>query len=198
MSDHFDIDFAALPPELKLKLWVLALDADTGKVNLAYRKGAFKTALSYSYGGAISASTSVRRFSGRIGVSPVNGDVDLGLVFKGYRFGANVSPSKGSGGASLGYGAALLPFPTELRDVFGKGGAAATRLAPSLPGAADNPLAWYNLRSDDVSAVSRAIGMGQKIYKAGKPSAQKFGVGLRLNYDKTMGLTIYGGAQLRF
>lgn len=198
MSDNFDIDFSALPPELRLKLWVLALDADTGKVNLAYKKGAFKTALSYSYGGAISASAGIRRFNGRIGISPVNGDVDLGLVFKGYRFGANVSPSKGSGGASFGYGAALLPFPAELEDVFGKGGAAATRLAPSIPSAVDNPLAWYGLRSNDVSAISKAINAGRKIYKAGAPGGKRFGAGLRLNYDKTMGLTIYGGALLRF
>ena len=44
----FDIDFKLLPPELQLQLWILALDADTSKVALAYMPGKFRTSLSYN------------------------------------------------------------------------------------------------------------------------------------------------------
>ena len=60
MSD-FDVDFSALPPELQVKLWVLSLDADTSRVNLAYRPGSFRTSLAYNYGGNIEASFGMRR-----------------------------------------------------------------------------------------------------------------------------------------
>jgi hypothetical protein len=37
MADKFDIDFKLLPPDLQMKLWVLALDANTSKVAIAYQ-----------------------------------------------------------------------------------------------------------------------------------------------------------------
>ena len=42
---NFDVKFSALPPELQMKLWVLGLDANTSKVCIAYRPGAFTTSL---------------------------------------------------------------------------------------------------------------------------------------------------------
>ena len=51
MGQDFDIDFKLLPPKLQMQLWVLALDADTSKVNLAYSPGNFRTGLAYKYGG---------------------------------------------------------------------------------------------------------------------------------------------------
>lgn len=45
MGDGFDISFTKLPPDLQMKLWVLALDANTSKVSIAYKPGAFTTSL---------------------------------------------------------------------------------------------------------------------------------------------------------
>ncbi|MCC9002363.1 MAG: hypothetical protein LM549_07045, partial [Candidatus Competibacter sp.] len=119
MGDKFDVDFKLLPPKLQMQLWVLALDANTSKVNLAYRSGSFRTGLAYHYGGNVEASLGIRRFSATVGVNPTNGDVDLGLVFRGFRFGASASAVRASAGIGIGYGASLLPFPAELSSTFG-------------------------------------------------------------------------------
>src|SRR5215813_2012708 len=118
MGNEFDIDFKLLPPKLQMQLWVLALDANTSKVNLAYRPGSFRTSLAYNYGGNAEASVSVRRFSTTVGVNPASGDVDLGLVFRGFRFGASASVVQKSAAIGIGYGTNLLPLPWELSTTF--------------------------------------------------------------------------------
>ena len=80
MGDNFDIDFKLLPPNLQMRLWVLALDANTSRVNLAYRSGSFLSALSYNYGGNLEASFSVPSLSTTVGVNPGSGRVRLALV----------------------------------------------------------------------------------------------------------------------
>lgn len=197
MSDPFDIDFKLLPPKLQMQLWVLALDANTSKVNLAYRSGSFRTGLTYNYGGNLEASLGLRRFTAKVGVSPTNGDVDLGLVFRGFKFGASASMARKSAGASFGYGASLLPFPMELSSTFNSAAGGLHSMAADIRSAPDNPLAWYQLHSDDTATLINAVHMGQKIAKSGTDS-KRFGAGLRLNYAPQTGFTIYGGAQLRF
>lgn len=197
MSDPFDIGFKLLPPKLQMQLWVLALDANTRQVNLAYRSGSFRTSLAYHYGGNVEASLSIRRVLATVGVDPASGDVDLGLSFRGFKFGASASGVRPSAGVSLGYGASLLPFPAELSSTFNSAADGLPSMARAIRSAPDNPLAWYKLHSDDVAAISRAISVGQAIAKQGEPS-NRFGMGLRLNYTPQMGLTIFGGAQLWF
>ncbi len=70
-------------------------------------------------------------------------------------------------------------------------------MATDIGSAPNNPLAWYKLHSNDVSAISKAVSAGQQIAELGK-SSNRFGVGLRLNHTPLTGLTIYGGALLRF
>jgi hypothetical protein len=118
MGNAFDIDFKLLPPKLQMQLWLLALDANTSKVNIAYRPGSFLTSLAYNYGDNVEASLSVRRFSTTVGVNPSSGDVSLGLVFRGFRFGASANVTREATGVSIGYGASLLPFPMELSGTF--------------------------------------------------------------------------------
>lgn len=195
MGDKFDIDFKLLPPELKIKLWVLALDADTGSVNLAYKPGMFSTSLKYNYGGSAEAAFGIRRFKLTLGYDPGKKDAGLGLVFRGFRFKATANTSGKSGGVSLGFGAPLLPYPWELASVFNTGGAGLGRVLGNSGGAANDPLAFYNLHSDDFSAVTKAVKLGQQI---GKYKTQRFGAGLRLNYGPDSGLTIHGGALVRF
>lgn len=82
MDNGFDISFKLLPPDLQMKLWILALDANTGKVSIAYKPSTFVTSLAYNYGGNIGASRSVRRdFSTTVGVNPSRGNVDLEWCF---------------------------------------------------------------------------------------------------------------------
>lgn len=197
MDKDFDINFKLLPPRLQMQLWVLALDANTSKVNLAYRSGSFRTGLTYNYGGNLEASLGVRRFSTTFGVNPGSGNVDLGLVFRGYRFGTSANITQGSVGFNLGYGATLLPYPWELSSTFNSAAAGLQSMAGDIGSAPDNPLAWYKLHSNDVGAISNAVSLGQSIAQHGG-SSNRFGAGLKLNYAPQTGLTIYGGVQLLF
>jgi hypothetical protein len=194
----FDIKYTLLPPELVVKTWALALDADTSKVNLAYQPGAFTTSLTYQYGGNLSASMGIRRFSSSlsIGFNPSNDNVNLGLVYKGFRFNVTEGFQQQTTSVSIGYGAALLPFPSELESSFRSANASFLNMARDLSSVA-NPLQFYNLHSNDIQAISNAVLMGQQIYKSDK-SPDKFGFGLRLNYTPQTGLIIYGGIGLRF
>lgn len=218
MDDVFDVDFKILPPELQLKLWILALDADTSKVNLAYKRGQFRSSLAYNYGGNIEASIGIRQTQGVLKVNPGNGAFDLGLVYRGFRFNTNANIAQSSTGVSVGfnkwslgssanfakstfgfnvnYGAELLPFPSELADTFGKAAAGLKTTVGSLGGVTSNPLAWYKMRSNDFDTITSAIDTGKKLMKP-KPGAS-FGGGIRLNYAPQTGLVIYCAVQAIF
>ncbi len=159
----FDIKFTALPPELVVKLWTLALDADSGKVGIAYKPGGFTTNLNFDYSGKVSANLSVPRLSTSAGFTPSTQSVDLGLVYQGFKFNATQNFQKRSTGLSLSFGAPLLPFPDELQTAFQTANASFLRMAKDSSMAVNNPLAFYRLHSDDASAIGSAISMGQKI-----------------------------------
>lgn len=196
-QNNFDIDFKLLPPELQLKLWILALDADTSQVNVAYKNGAFATSFSYSYDGALGAAMSVRRFKSKFGVNPSDGKVNMGLAFRGFNFGASTNLTKPTLGLNLAYGLSLLPFPQEMGSTFTAAAGGLKNTFGNLGSLPDNPLDWYGLHSDDFDSISKAVKLGQSIAKTGE-SKQTFGVGLRLNYAPDTGLTIYGGALFKF
>jgi hypothetical protein len=120
-SDDFDITYSLLPPDLQIRLWVLSLDANTSRVNLAYSPGSFRTSLAYNYGGNLEASLGRYRLGDplvKIGFNPSNSDLSAGLVFRGFNFGTSANVTRRSVGFSLSYGRALLPFPDELGRVF--------------------------------------------------------------------------------
>jgi hypothetical protein len=199
MGDGFDISFTKLPPDLQMKLWVLALDANTSKVSIAYKPGAFTTSLAYNYGGNVQASLSIPRgFSTTLGVNPANGNVDLGMVFRGFNFGTSANFTQKSAGLNLSYGAKLLPFPSELAGVFDSAAGGLQSMAGDISAAPNNPLAWYKLHSDDTAAISKAVSTCQQIAKLPESSSDSFGAGLRLNYNQQTGFTIYGGVQFKF
>lgn len=217
--DSFDIDFKLLPPALQLKLWILALDADTSKVNLAFRPGQFRTSLAYNYGGNIEASIGIRQTTGTFKLNPGTGAFDLGLVYRGFRFNSATDIAQGSQGVSVGfkewslaasanftkpavglslnYGTALLPFPAELADTFGKAAAGLNNTLGSLGDAPTNPLAWYRLRSNDIDTIKAAVDAGKKLIPPKTPGPQ-FGAGVRLNCSPQTGLVIHLGAQMLF
>jgi hypothetical protein len=184
MSDGFSVDFQKLPPRLQMKLWVLALDANTSKVAIEYQAGIFKSSLSYDYGGNGHANLSIERLtlSGDTG-----GAFSAGYVFRGFNFQLTASPWKKSAGASLSYGADLLPMPTELASIFNHGGTGLASMALDIRRAPDNPLAWFKMHSDDKTAISAAIDAGSKIAKT-KPGDAGFRIGL--NHAPETGLTL--------
>jgi hypothetical protein len=199
MSSPFDINFKLLPPDLQVKLWVLSLDANTSKVNLAYKAGNFSTGLEYNYGGNAQAFLGIPRFSMTLGTNPTSGtaNVDLGLVFRGFNFGTTANFTRRTASASLGYGAKLLPFPDELQDTFNKANGGLQNMAKDIQAAPNNPLAWYGLHNNDFSTISSAIDIGQQIADRNKDDG-RFGFGLRLNYDPKTHLTVYGGFVYNF
>jgi len=199
MGDSFDVKYSLLPPRLQAQLWVLALDANTSKVNLAYSPGTFKSSLSYEYGGNLEASLGVRRYSLTLGVNPANGDTNLrlGMVYRGFDFGTSADFSKRSVGFELTYGRRLLPFPAELNSVFNAANGGLMNMAGDIGAAPNNPLSWYKLHSNDAAAIRKAIDLGQQIADQQK-SKDRFGAGLRLNYTPQTGFTVYGGVAYYF
>jgi hypothetical protein len=199
MGDRFDVKYTLLPPDLQAHLWVLALDANTSRVNLAYSPGAFRTSLSYQYGGNLQATLGIRRYSLTLDVNPANGDTNLklGMVYRGFDFGSTVDITKGTMGLELTYGRKLLPFPDELSSVFNAANSGLLSMGGSISAAPNDPLAWYRLHSNDIGAISKAVDVGRQIADQQK-SRDRFGAGLRLNYTPQSGLTVYGGVAYYF
>jgi hypothetical protein len=198
--DFFDIKFSLLPPELQVKLWVLALDANTSKVSLAYSLGAFRTSLAYNYGGNLEASLGRYRLGDplvKVGFNPSNSDLSAGLVFRGFNFGTSANVTRRTFGFNVGYGRDLLPFPAELDRVFNAANGGLMSMASDIRSAPDNPLRWYNLHSNDTDAISRAVSTGQQIANSNKGS-QRFGAALGLTHTAQTGLTIHLGVGVFF
>ncbi len=198
--DFFDIKYGLLPPELQMKLWVLALDANTSKVSVAYSLGAFRTSLAYNFGGNLEASVGRYRLGGpliKVGFNPSNDDLSAGLIFRGFNFGTSVNVTRRSFGFSLGYGRELLPFPDELSRVFNAANGGLMNMASDIRSAPDNPLRWYNLHSNDADAISRAVSTGRQIANSNKGS-QRFGAALGLTHTPQTGLTIHLGVGASF
>jgi hypothetical protein len=199
MRNGFDISFKPLPPDLQMKLWVLGLDANTSKVSIAFKSGTFLTSLAYNYGGNVAASLMVSRgFSTTVGVNPSSGNVDLGVVFRGFNFGTYANFTQKSAGLNLSYGAKLLPFPSELSGIFNSAAGGLQSMARDISAAPNDPLAWYKMHSDDAATISKAVSTGRQIARLGDSSSDRFGAAVRLNYNEEAGLTIYGGFQFKF
>jgi hypothetical protein len=199
MSDKFDIQYGLLPPDLRMRLWVLALDANTSRVNLAYNPGQFRSNLSYAYGGNITASLGVRRFTFSSEINPSSGDTTLrlGMVYRGFDFRASASPTQPSVGLNLTYGRKLLPFPAELNQTFNAANGGLMNMVGDIGAAPNNPLAWYRLHSDDADTIKKAVELGQSVADQ-RSSSERFGFSLRLNYAPQNGFLIYGAAGVWF
>jgi hypothetical protein len=183
-----------------MKLWVLALDANTSKVSLAYTLGAFRTSLAYNYGGNLEASVGRYRLGDpliKVGFNPSNDDISAGLVFRGFNFGTSANVTRRSFNFSVGYGRELLPFPDELGRVFNAANGGLMSMAGDIRSAPNNPLKWYNLHSDDKDAISKAVSVGRQIANSNKGS-QRFGAALGLSHAPQTGLTIHLGVGAYF
>jgi len=199
-SDFFDIKYSLLPPDLQMKLWVLSLDANTSRVNLVYSPGTFRTSLAYNYGGNLEASLGRYRLGDpliKVGFNPANQDLSAGLVFRGFNFGTSANVTRRSVGFNLSYGRALLPFPDELGRVFNSANGGLGSVASDIRSAPNNPLRWYNLHSNDIAAITKAVSTGQQIANSNKGS-QRFGAALSLTHTPQTGLTIHLGVGASF
>lgn len=196
MGDSFDVNFKLLMPDLQVKLWLLGLDANTSKVAIAYKTLNLNTGIGYNYGGNLEAFMAIQGVRTTLGVNPSNGNVDLGLVYKGFKFGSTASYVNKSAGLTFGYGADLVPFTTDLAPVFSNANSTAISLFRGLSNTSD-PLAAIGIIKDDAPTIAKAVQSIQNLNKIDTKS-HNFGVGLRLNYDPHSGFVIYGGAQWLF
>lgn len=196
-SGGFDIDYSLLPPSLQLQLWVLSLDANTSRVRLSRDFGSISAGLNYNYGGALSADIRSGGFSSSFGVNPSNADLSLSGSYGSFNLGATGNISQRRFGLNLNYGAPLLPFPSQLSSIFMSGEQGMRNIAGDIASAPNNPLAWYDLHSDDVSTIMTAINTGRRIHKQ-QTGSRNIGAGLRITYSPESGLLIYGGVQLIF
>ena len=196
--EPFNIQYKLLPPDLQVKLWLLGLDANTSKVNIAYSPGTFVTSLAYNYGGNVEACLGIQRFTTTIGVDPASGDVDLSLVYRGFKFGSSASATQKSACVDMDdFANRLLPFPDELSTAFRSAAGGLQSMASDIRSAPNNPLAWYKLHSNDFTTIHRAYERGKQIQKLGT-DPNRLSIGLYLKHSPQSGLTIYGGAQLSF
>jgi hypothetical protein len=169
---------------------------DTSKVHLKYEPGGFyklSYGLTYNYGGALEASLKTTSQSYQLGYNPSTSDLSAGAVYRGFRFNLSTSLAQPKVGASIGWGRALLPFPSELETTFMDANNGFFGVMDTIRANPDNPLKWYNLTSNDRDAIEKGVKAGQAIYKA-QQSKVEWGAGLRLNYNPSSGLLIMLGA----
>ena len=178
-----------LPPKLQIQLWLLALDANTSKVGLVYQPGVFRYSTSYNYGGNLEAALSCCRFTATVGASP-KGNIDFGLVYRGFDFSASANVVTSSLAVTLNYGANILPFPLELSSTFNDANVGLQRVFSNANQSFKDPLAAYNILSDDAKAIAKAVRVGRDIARSKK--SDLFGASLLLNFSPTTGFTIYG------
>jgi hypothetical protein len=191
-EDEFRI--SALPPEVHVPMGPVALDADTGNAQLGYNRGLLGVNAGYEYGGDIFAGGRYGGLSGRLGFNPGDERFTLSGSYGGFR-GSAYAGLDGSAGLSLGYGSSLLPMPADLSRSIYSGEAGMRNMITGLPGIVNDPIGAIGRHGDDISAIG---GAGSTLSGlAGQPSLP-FGVGARLSYDPTLGVTAWGGIQGSF
>ncbi|RMH34835.1 MAG: DUF4157 domain-containing protein [Nitrospirae bacterium] len=184
------------PPRLSGPLGPLSFSATTSQAQLGYASDLFRAGLGYQYGGELFATGRYGGLSGRLGVNPQSGAFSLGGSYDRFRFGLQGSPS-GSFGASLGYGAPLLPLPSELsRTVYG-GAAGLHGVVGAIPEFLQNPIGTYGAQSENIDAMIAAGKMLGRL--AGQEhGGPNFGAGLRVGWDPQRGWVVFGGVQGSF
>jgi len=194
-----EIDFNALPPDFKLRMWHLLFEADTSKVQLDYETKGLKAGLSYKYGSALTLSLKGGGTSGSVGFTPGDNQLSLGLSHGPFSAGFKATPEQQKYAFNLHLGDKLLPSPADMSQTFNKGGAAGGSLISGVPGALDNPLDYYKAHKSDIDDISKSVDLVKDITDAGKKKIN-FGADFSLSYDpeKHVAFTIRVGALYRF
>lgn len=194
-----DIDFHLLPPDLKIRFWHLAFEADTSQVKLDYETKGLRTGLSYKYGGALALSLRSGITSGSVGFTPGENQLQLGLSQGPFRAGVSGTPGQNKYGLTLGFGDKLLPSPSGMSETFTTGGAAAGNMLTGAPAALDDPIAYYKAHKEDIDNVSKSVDLFKDITDSGKKKL-RFGGDFSLSYDpeKHLVYTVRVGAMYKF
>jgi hypothetical protein len=190
----FSFDYKLLPPELKLRLGSVMLQANTGSSELSFTRDMVKTYMGYSYGSDLYMGGSNRGFNYRLGFNPSSRQTSLGLGYNKFGFSSSVNPEQKSFGLGLSYGAPLLPMPADLSAGYNRA-ESGTRDILESAGNLSNPLDWYSQHKDSVKSVMDAVETTSKIAKT-EPGS--FGAGLQFSYNPERGILIYGRLQWIF
>jgi hypothetical protein len=173
-------NLSLLPPELRLRLGPLGLNADTSSAGLTLGSDRRQFNAGYEYGGDITAGLRFDGLNAGLGVNPGSGALSLNGSYRDFNFGANADFGAGTGGFRLGYGAPLPPNLADFSATMQRGGEALTNVVPALPGALGNPLGFYNAHSSNISAITSAASTAAGLRA---PTGPTFGANLTGNFS---------------
>lgn len=199
-DNNFDIDFDLLPPELKLKIFEMGLDADVKGVSVSHKAKAFSTKFNFEYKGKASLNMDHGDLNHTMGYDIGAKNLTYGGKYQDWNWGSNYNFSDNSFGLSVGYGAGLQPSREQMANDFGNkmraGFEGAEGAIGSLGSAFDDPVKYAQDNQDNIKAITKAVSAARKISKM--KDKTEFGAGLRLGYSQQGGLSIFVGAQMRF
>ncbi len=191
------VDFEALPPDLKIRFWHLLFEADTSQVKLDLETKSLKPSLSYKYGGPLTLSLKGGGTTGSFGWQPGDNKLSLGLSHGPIGANFSATPGQDKYGLGLRLGDKLLPPPADMGRTFMTGGTSAGSMLTGLPGAFDDPLAYYNAHKDDIDNVSKSVDAIKDITESGKKRV-RFGADFSLSYDPVNSLVFTARAGLMY
>lgn len=195
-DDNFDIDFDLLPPELRLKIFELGLNADVKGVSISHQAKSLGTKLNFGYDGAASLNLDHGELDHTLGYDFGSSNLSYAGRYKEVNWGTNYNIDQKSFGLSLGFGAALRPSKEDVNNTFQAGAEGLNNVAGNISSITDDPVKYADDNKDNISAITKAVSMARKIRKMNnKP---EFGAGLRLGYSPERGLSVFVGAQMRF
>lgn len=190
----FEFNFELLPPSLKFTIGNWMLQANTGSAQFQFSQNLLHYSLGYSYGGNIFAGFNQPGFGTKLGVNPSSGETSLNINYDQFRFGGSFNPDSSAFGLNIGYGAPLLPMPSDLSESVYSGWGGATSVLGDL-GNLQDPISFYQSHRNDVNAV---MGMVHQLHSLSDEDQPSFGAGLKFKYNPETGLLIGAGMQWKF
>ena len=177
------ISYSALSPDTQRKLWILALDKKSKKINFAGNFNKFNLGFGLNLSGNLSTDIKTNNFNGSIGVNPINKNISLKGSVGEFNFGINGNFQKKSISLNFGIGQPVLPIPQQLSQVFSSSSQSVSNLISSSPKILNDPKKWFNLQQDDILVVKNVVSESTKIMKQNKSSFKNFGAGLNVSYN---------------
>lgn len=195
-DDNFDVDFDLLPPELRLKIFELGLDADVKGVSISHEAKSLSTKFNFEYDGAASLNLNHGVLNHTVGYDFGSSNISYGGQYKDFNWGSNFNAKDKSFGLNLGFGAPLRPSKDAVNNTFQAGTDGLNNVVGNISSVTDDPIKYAEDNKENIQAITKAVSMARKIKKMNnKP---EFGAGLRLGYTRDKGLSIFVGAQMRF
>ncbi len=213
-DDWYSFDFEYLPPEMKLRLWRIVLDAKLTSSELSYIYDKAKVTGGYSYGSDVYLGGTFGDFSSRAGFDPSTYKTSLDFGYDKFKIGGTFEPSSYKSSVKFGYdqyglstsfdpstrsfgfgfnyGVPLLPMPWDLSAKVYQG-AGGLEDAITTFGTPSNPFTWYGEHKESVSDV---IGAVKSLMPLSDVKSGDIGAGLQFSYNKTSGILICAGVQL--